>query len=140
MHDELGNHRVVVHGNLAPFVHTGIDAHTERARGVRLKHGLLRRAKLNQSSRAGQEIAEGVFGVDTTLNRPAVALHIRLLDCQRLSRSNTDHDLNQIKARDRFRYWVLHLQAGIHFKEIKTLILTNHKLNGTRALVADCLG
>ena len=48
VHDELGDHRVVVHRNLAAVLHAGVYAHTLQLSRIRSKHGFLRRLKTHQ--------------------------------------------------------------------------------------------
>ena len=38
MHDELGDHRVVEHWNLATFLHTGVYAHAMQLLSIGLEH------------------------------------------------------------------------------------------------------
>ena len=72
MNDQLGDHRVVVHRDFATFVNTGIDTHLARY--------FLRWGKLHQTTSRRQEATERVFGVDATFHRPAVELHVFLLE------------------------------------------------------------
>ena len=80
MHNQLGDHGVVEHGDLATILHACIHTHTQEVLRVGLEHGLHRRLKTHQAARRRQEIAEGIFGVDTALNGPAIALHVGLCD------------------------------------------------------------
>ena len=114
MHNELGNHRIVEHGNFAAILHACVYAHTQQVLRVRLKHGLHRRLKAHQSTRRRQEVAEGIFGVDAALNGPTIAFHIGLRDGQFFAMGHTYHHLHQIDARDGFGHRVLYLQARVH--------------------------
>src|SRR5690606_30516382 len=76
VHDELGDHRVVEHRNLAAIHHTGIDTHAIAVLGVGLPHALLGRVKAHQAASGWQEVAERVFGVDAALHGPAFALDV----------------------------------------------------------------
>ena len=140
MHDELGNHRVVVHRDLAAVLHTGIDSHAVQVRGVGCKHGFFRRLKAHQPARAGQKAAKRVFGVDAALHGPAIALHVFLRQRQLLTRSNPNHQLHQIQPGDAFRHRMLHLQAGVHFQKVKALVFADDKFHRTRALVLHGFG
>ena len=64
--DQLGDHRVVEHRDLAALVDAGVDAHgrRRRPRAAAIAH---------QPAGRRQEVAERVLGVDAALDRPAVA-------------------------------------------------------------------
>ena len=140
MHDELGDHRVVEHRNFTALLHAGVYTHTEKLLGVTLEHRGLGRMEAHQASRRWQEITERIFRVDAALNRPAIALHVFLLQGEWLTCCNTDHPLNQVQTRDALGHRMLHLQAGVHLEEIKTLVFADHKLNRASALVFHRLG
>ena len=98
MRDELGDHRIVVERNLAAFVDAGVVAH-----GDAVDAALGRRAIARQPPGRGQEIAIRVLGIDAAFHRPAVELHVALLDRQLLAGGDADHLLDQIDAGDRVR-------------------------------------
>ncbi len=75
MRDELGDHGIVEHGDLGALEHAGIVAH-----GAAIGRAFLGRPIPGEPADRGQEIAEGVLGVDAALHRPAVQLHVRLLE------------------------------------------------------------
>jgi len=63
MHDQLADHRVVVHRDLAALVHAGVHADPALGRHRRGgMHRLHRRLKLHEPPGAGQEAAQWVFG------------------------------------------------------------------------------
>jgi hypothetical protein len=75
MHDQLGDHRVVEHRNLAALVDAGIDAHTAACRHCCGRfHIGGRRLVFDQAAGRGQEVAERIFGVDAAFHRPALEL------------------------------------------------------------------
>ena len=139
MHDELGNHRVVVHGDFTAVVDAGIHTHAAQMLGVGLPHGLLGRRKANQAAGRRQEVAERVFGVDTALDGPAVALYICLGESQLFTRGHTNHLLDQIQAGDALGDRVLDLKTGIHLQEVEVLVFADHELHGAGALVLTAL-
>ena len=48
VHDELGNHRVVMHRYLAAVLHTGVYTHAVKVLSVGREHGFWRRLKAHQ--------------------------------------------------------------------------------------------
>ena len=92
--DQLGHHRVVVHGDFATFKNAGIHTHMV----------ILRRwAVVHQAAGGGQEIAERVLGINPGFNGPAVDAHIRLGDGQLLAVGHADHQFHQIDTGDQAR-------------------------------------
>ena len=68
--DELADHGVVVHRDLAALLHTSVDSDI-------LVRGWLQ--VLRQMSDRWKEIARGVLSIDTVLNRVTVDFHVILL-------------------------------------------------------------
>ena len=134
--DQLGDHRVIEHRDLIAFAHTRIEAY--RAAIQRSFH---RRMETLQASDGWQELAVRVFGVYTAFDRPAVDLQVTLLDAQRLTISDAKHLLDEVDTRDHFRDRVLHLQTGVHFKEIEALVDAGRdKLDRAGAVIVHSLG
>ena len=140
VHDELGNHRVVEHRDLAAVLHAGVDAHAIQLRGVRRKHAFLWRLKAHQATGARKKITERVFGIDSAFNRPAIALHVLLRERQGLASGYANHQLHQVQAGDALGHRMLDLQARVHLQEVKALVLADHKFNRAGALVIHGLG
>ena len=126
MGDQLGDHRVVVHGHFAAFLDAGVHAHVGR---------LQRRAVADEPTDGRQEVAERILGVDAGLQGPAVELHVLLGQRQLLAGGDADHQFHQVDAGDHLRHRVLHLQAGIHFQEIEVAFLVDDELHGARRAV-----
>jgi hypothetical protein len=63
VHDQLGDHRVVVHRDLAALVHAGVDAH--------LACGLRGRPVAHEAPDRRQEVAHRILGVDAALRSPS---------------------------------------------------------------------
>ena len=135
VHDQLGDHGIVKHRYLATITHAGVHTHAQQVGGIALEHGLRGWRKAHQATRGWQEVAERVFGIDAALDGPAIALHLRLRERQFLARRHADHQLHQVQAGNRLSHRMLYLQAGVHLKEVKALVLADHKLHRTRALV-----
>ena len=121
-------------------MHAGVDTHAQQVLRIRLEHGLHWRLETHQATCRRQEVAEGVFCIDATLNGPTVALHIGLGNRQFFAIGHTDHHLNQVDAGNGFSDGVLHLQAGVHFEEVEALVFAHHKLHRTSRLVFDSFG
>ena len=96
--DELGDHRIVVDRDFAAFGDAGVVAH-----GDAVEARLRRRAVARQPADRGQEVAVRVLGIDAALDRPAVELHVVLLERELLAGGDADHLLDQIDAGDRAR-------------------------------------
>ena len=140
VHDQLGDHGVVVHGDFTAVLHTGVYAHAQQIRRIALEHGLRRRRKANQATGGRQKITKRVFGVDAALHGPAIALHLRLRERESLAGGHADHQLHQIQAGNSFGHRVLDLQAGVHLQKVKALVFTDHELHRACALVIHGLG
>ena len=97
---------------------------------------LRRRAVALEPPDRRQEIAIGILGVDAGLDRPAVELHVALLDGKSLAGRDADHLLDQIDAGDELGHRVLDLQPRIHFQEIEALSCAGDELDGAGAIVA----
>ena len=98
------------------------------------------RAIAREAADRGQEVAERVLGVDAALDRPAVELHVGLLELELLAGGDADHLLDQIDAGDELGDGVLDLQAGVHLQEEERAVLAGDELDGAGAVVADGLG
>ena len=107
---------------------------------VGLEHGLHGRLETHQSACRRQEVAEGIFGVDTALNGPTVALHIVLSHWQFLAIGHANHHLYQVDACNGFGHGVLHLQTRVHLQEVEALVFAHHKLDSTCRLVLHGFG
>ena len=107
---------------------------------VGLEHGLHGRLETHQAAGRRQEIAEGIFCVDTALNGPAVALHIGLGNGQLFAIGHANHHLHQVNARNGFGHGVFHLQARVHLQEVEALVFADHKLHGACRLVLHGFG
>ena len=131
MDDQLGDHRVVVHRDLATLVHPGVDAHAV---------AFDRRQETHQAPGGRQEAAERVFCVDPALHRPADQRDVVLRHRQLLAGGDADHLLDQIDAGDVLGHRVLDLQAGVHLEEVEVLVGTDDELDGAGRLVLHRLG
>ena len=140
VHDQFGNHRVIVHGNLAAVLHAGVHPHPLPLAGVGGEHGLGRRLKAHQTPGGWQKVAKRVLGIDTAFDGPALAFDLVLRQGQRLARSDPNHQLHQVQPGDALGHRVLHLQTGVHLQKVKALVLADHKLHRASTLVIDRLG
>ena len=109
MHDEFGNHRIIKHRDFTTVLHAGVDAHAIQVLRIGLPHGGFRRAETHQAPRGGQEVAEGVFGIDTALDRPTVALHLVLRQRQFFASGHAQLQFHQVQPRDALGDRVLNL-------------------------------
>ncbi len=130
--DELRDHRVVVHRDLAALVDAGVDAHDARDLG--------RRPVADEPPDRRQEVADRVLGVDPALDRPAVALDVLLRERQLLAGRDADHQLDEVETGDHLGHRVLDLQPRVHLEEVEVALPADDELDGARRLVVDGLG
>ena len=76
--DQLGDHRVVEHRDLAALGDAVIDADVARRSSARAACRVGRRVVAHQPPGARQEAAIGILGIDAVLDRPAVEPHVVL--------------------------------------------------------------
>ena len=152
--DELRDHGVVPHRDLAALLHPVVDpdaagalrraARRGRPRRRRLfrgtRPGCAGRAVPQEPSRRGQEVALGVLRVDPRLHRPAVHSHVVLGERQRLAGRDPDHPLHEVEPGHRLRHRVLHLEPGVHLEEIEPALRVHDELDGSRRHVAGGTG
>ena len=127
--DELGNHGIVVDGDLPAFVDAGIDAHALAVRG--------RRDVADEPPHGGQELAVRVLRVDAALDRPAVLLDVLLAQRQPLAGGDADHRLDEVDAGRELRHRVLDLEPRVHLEEIEIALAIDDELDGARGAIAD---
>ena len=149
VHDQLGDHRVIKHRDFAALVDAGIDPDATEmiiavGRALQRERPLLetlhRRLIAHQSPCRWQEIAQWIFSIDPALNRPPTAPNVLLRERELLACRDPNHLLDQIQSGNAFGHRMLDLQPGVHFQKIEVLVLTDHKLNGARALILDGFG
>ena len=99
-----------------------------------------RRAIAHQAADRGQEVAVGVFGVDAAFDRPALELHVVLLDRELFAGGDADHLLDEVEAGDEFGHRMLDLQARVHFEEEEIAVLVDDEFDRARAFVFHGLG
>ena len=91
-----------------------------------------------------QEAAVRIFCIDPVLYRPTVDLHVTLRQFELFARGNTDHLLDQVDARDRLGNGMFHLQASVHFEEVKAFArlvrARNNEFYRTRTVITNGLG
>jgi hypothetical protein len=130
MGHELGDHRIVIDRDLAALLHPGVVAH-----GDAVVACFRRRAVFYQTTYRGQEVAEGILGIDPGFHGPTRQGHVLLRQLQRLAGGDPDHLLNQIDAGDQFGHGMLDLQPGVHLQEEEALVLTGNEFDGSGGIV-----
>ncbi len=147
---QFGDHRIVIHRDLAALIDAGIIAHGGFARGCLSlpfaihQQGARRhfrgRAIPGQPPDGGQEVAIGIFGVEPIFNRPTGQFHIILRYAERLASGHADHLFNQIDAGDQFGHRVFDLKPCVHFEEVKILLPVHDEFNRARTGIVHRLG
>jgi hypothetical protein len=123
VHDQLGDHRVVVHRDLAALVDAGVHAHAVSSGGG---------AYFTEAPGRRQEVAERILRVDAALHRPAVARDLRLRERQLLAGRHADHQLDQVQPGDALGDRVLDLQPRVHLEEVEALVAADDELDRAR--------
>ena len=118
--NELANHRVVIHRYFTSLLHTSIDSN------IFVRCRLL---ILGEEANRWQELARRVFGVDTVLNCMSINFHIVLFVLKMVTGGDKNLLLHKIYTCNLLCNRVLHLQAGVHFKEVKVLFDVHKELN-----------
>merc|ERR1711916_277940 len=129
---ELGNQRIVIHGNIRSLHHSSVAADVaflQRRLNIAL-----------QSSDRGQKVTERVLSIDTTLKGPSIGLNLILIQLQALSGSHLDHLLYNIDSCDVLSNGVLHLQTGVHLQKVKSSLRIHQHLHSSSTLVLHRLG
>ena len=128
MHDQLGDHRVVVDTDKIAATHPGVDAHAG---------AVFRQFEIKNPARGRHEVALRRFSIDARLDGVALAADFGLPERQRLTRGDAQLPLDQILPGDHFGDRVLDLQAGVHFHEVKAAVLVQQELDRTGADIVD---
>ena len=132
VHHELGDHRVVVHRDLAALVDAGVDAHAA--------FDLRRRTVAHETSHRRQEAAQRILGIDAALDGPALALDLGLRERQLLAGGHADHELDEIEAGDHLGDRMLDLQPRVHLEEVEPAIGAHDEFHRAGRLVVHRLG
>src|SRR5919197_197782 len=126
--DQLGEHRVVVRGDVLPRPDRRVDAH-ERTRGLLI---------VAHPTGRGEEVPGGVLGVDPALDRVAGGSHVGQVDT--LPEGHPDLERDEVEAGDLLGHRVLDLEPGVHLEEGEAAVLVDDALHGSRVDVARLLG
>ena len=127
MADDLGDHRIVIRGNIALGAQRGFDAQP------------LGRPPAQHPARLRHEIMRRVLGAQARLDRVAGKPDILLPQRQPFAAGDAQLQLDEIEPGDRFGHGMLDLQARVHFHEIERAGRIEQKFERARALVADRL-
>ena len=132
MGDELGDHRIIIDRDFAALEHAGVVAHRDA-----IRIALCGRAVAHKTPGGRQEVARRIFRIDAAFHRPAMQLHVRLLDRQRLAGGDADHLLDEIDAGDQLRHGMLDLQPRVHLQKEEALVLAHDEFHRAGAVVID---
>ncbi len=125
--DDLGEHRVVVDGDLI----TGVVAtvHPDPRSGRR-------QAKAREPAGRRQEASLRVLRVEPRLDRVTPAPDLFLSKRQRFTRRHAELPLDQVQPRDHLGHRVLDLQARVHLEKVEAATVVQ-ELDRARPLVFD---
>src|SRR5690606_24219063 len=127
MGDDLGEHRVVERRNILPGAYAAIDADARTG------------ARQPQIDRAGggKEALRRIFRIETNLDGMAVQPDSVLGNAERLALRHLNLQGDEIEAGDFLRNRVLHLETGVHLKEIESTLGVEQELDRTGATIGD---
>ena len=108
MGNDLGQQRVIVDADFRALLHAAIHADAVN---------LFRRLPNMQCARGRQEPIGWFFSVKPRFNRMAFLLCLTCRQAPTLGNFNLQ--ANQIESGNHLRDWMLHLNAGVHFNEVK---------------------
>ncbi len=117
VHDDLGDHRVVVRRNRALGVRGGVDAHAGAAGDAERVDGAGRRHERDR-----------IFGVDAALDGVPGEGDLALLERQALAGRDADLLLDDVDAGHPLGDRVLDLDAGVHFHEVEVALRIHQEL------------
>ena len=120
--DELGQHGVVEHVDLAADVDAAVHPHARAAR----------REVAGDHAGGGDEAAGRLLGADARLDGPAVETDGPLVKGQRLAAGDAQLPFHQVEPGDHLGDRVFHLQAGVHLQEVKILLRVHDELDRAR--------
>src|SRR5262249_20420969 len=124
------NERIVVWRHAVAGINVRVDANTAATWRI---------IKINPAGRR-LEVVGRIFGIDTALDRMQSRFCARNMRGKWLARGNADLLLYEIAPINFLRDGVLHLDARVHFHEVKVPVLVDQKFNRSRVLVPDRLG
>ena len=130
MGTELGDHRVVVDGNLIALLHAGVHPN---AWALRCDVG-------PEGTGGRQESRRDVFGIDAQFNGMPLNAQVFLSQPKRLSPGDADLLFHEVHAGDHLRDGMLHLQARVHFQEVKVPVGIHEELHRSGAHVTATPG
>ena len=128
MHDQLGDHRVVVDADRVAGFDPGVDAHLVAAS---------RQFQRTQGAGGGQEAGVRILGVQPHLDRMAVPRYLLLGQWQRLAGGHAQLPFHQVQAGDHLGDRVFDLQAGVDLHEIELSVGIDDELHRAGVDVAD---
>ena len=126
-YNQLANHRIIINRNFIAIVYITVDTYTDTVRF----------SQLTDNTRRRHEIIFGIFGTDTALYGMSALLQVFLLIMKRFTVSNTNLVLHQVHPYYFFCNRVFHLEACIHFEEIKVTMFVYEEFDGAGTFVMN---
>jgi len=111
--------------NRGAVMPANVDAHTQ-------SHWL---DDVSDCTRAGHEVAFGIFGINTALDRAAVLRNFVLLERQLFAGGDAELPFDQVDAGDQFGHGVLDLQPRVHLQEVEALVLAGDEFDRAGGIV-----
>ena len=99
--------------------------------GIQPHAGTARRNKEIDLSGRGGKVVEGIFSIDTAFDGMTPDNNVFLTQFQRLARGDPDLLFDQVNAGNSFGNRMLHLNTGVHFHEVKFIVIVEQELDRT---------
>ena len=128
--DELADHRIVVRRNGISGIDVGIDSHAASAGSV---------IKIDFTW-GRLEIIGGILGIDAAFDGVGTGYGVDDVLGEVFPGGDEDLFLDEIATINFLGNGVLHLDAGVHFHEIKVALVIDEKFHGAGIFVADSAG
>ena len=140
--DQLADHGVIVHADLAALLHAAVCADAGSCQVGVLGRKAAGLSVAGQAASGGQEAPEGVLCVHAGLKGMPQDGHWGASEAggQALPSCHPDHELHQVQPCHCLCHWVLHLQPRVHLQEVKVLLRIRQELHSASALIAHSQG
>src|SRR5437762_1550182 len=129
-HDDLSEHRIVVHRDLDARLDVAVEADARAGR----------RTKRRDLPRRGKEVPLRVLRIDPALDRVPARAHVVLPEAQRKPARDAKLLAHDVDPGHHLRHRMLDLDPRVHFEEIEVPAGVEEELDGARVAVADRAG
>ncbi len=93
---------------------------------------------MSQPARRRQEVVVWILGINATFDGPTFHLEALLSVAQLAAASDPDLLLDDVNAGNHLSHRMLHLETGVHFKEVEVLVLIHQELDRSGIQIVNC--